>query len=60
MSVVKCISGSGYRDTAAVQLFEGPAPTVEPVASRVDRLKAIGNGQVPQCAAEAWRLLTCA
>ena len=28
------------------------------VAARVDRLKAIGNGQVPQCAAEAWRLLT--
>ena len=28
------------------------------VASGVDRLKAIGNGQVPLCAAEAWRLLT--
>ena len=28
------------------------------VAARVDRLKAIGNGQVPQCAAAAWRLLT--
>jgi hypothetical protein len=28
------------------------------VAARVDRLKAIGNGQVPQCAAEAWRLMT--
>jgi len=27
------------------------------VASRVDRLKAIGNGQVPQCAALAWRIL---
>ena len=27
------------------------------VAARVDRLKAIGNGQVPQCAAEAWRIL---
>jgi len=25
---------------------------------RVDRLKAIGNGQVPLCAATAWRLLT--
>ena len=39
--------------------------TVEPdvgrvadgVAHRVDRLKALGNGQVPRCAAEAWRLL---
>jgi len=28
------------------------------VAARVDRLKAIGNGQVPLCAAEAWRLLS--
>ena len=28
------------------------------VAARVDRLKAIGNGQVPLCAASAWRMLT--
>ena len=28
------------------------------VANRVDRLKAVGNGQVPACAAAAWRLLT--
>jgi hypothetical protein len=27
------------------------------VAARVDRLKAIGNGQVPIVAATAWRLL---
>ena len=27
------------------------------VAARVDRLKAIGNAQVPLCAATAWRLL---
>jgi hypothetical protein len=27
------------------------------VAARVDRLKAIGNGQVPQCAAMAFTLL---
>ena len=27
------------------------------VPARVDRLKALGNGQVPQCAAEAWRQL---
>jgi len=31
---------------------------VDGVASRVDRLKAIGNGQVPQCVAKAWQLLT--
>ena len=28
------------------------------VAHRVDRLKALGNGQVPRCAATAWRMLT--
>jgi hypothetical protein len=28
------------------------------VADRVDRLKAIGNGQVPLCAATAWKVLT--
>jgi len=27
------------------------------VAARVDRLKATGNGQVPLCAAVAWRIL---
>ena len=27
------------------------------VASRVDRLKALGNGQVPQCTALAWKIL---
>jgi hypothetical protein len=25
--------------------------------ARVDRLKALGNGQVPLCAATAWELL---
>ena len=28
------------------------------VAARVDRLKAIGNGQVPLCAERAWEILT--
>ena len=28
------------------------------VAARVDRIKAIGNGQVPLCAATAWRILS--
>jgi hypothetical protein len=27
------------------------------VAARMDRLKAIGNGQVPLCAATAWTML---
>lgn len=28
------------------------------MAHRMDRLEAIGNGWVPQCAALAWRILT--
>jgi hypothetical protein len=28
------------------------------MAARVDRIKAIGNGQVPLCAATAWRILS--
>lgn len=31
---------------------------VDGLASGVDRLKAIGNGQVPLCAATAWRILS--
>jgi hypothetical protein len=28
------------------------------VAAGLDRLKALGNGQVPLCAATAWRILS--
>jgi DNA (cytosine-5)-methyltransferase 1 len=40
--------------------FNKPEPVrmVDGMASRVDRLKAIGNGQVPLCAATAWRILS--
>jgi DNA (cytosine-5)-methyltransferase 1 len=39
--------------------FEPAIPRVaDGVAARVDRLKAIGNGQVPLCAATAWRILS--
>ena len=31
---------------------------VDGMADRVDRLKALGNGQVPLCAATAWRILS--
>jgi DNA (cytosine-5)-methyltransferase 1 len=31
---------------------------VDGLASRMDRLKSIGNGQVPLCAATAWRILS--
>jgi DNA (cytosine-5)-methyltransferase 1 len=38
--------------------WEDATPRVaDGVAARVDRLKAIGNGQVPLCAATAWRIL---
>ena len=30
---------------------------VNGMATRVDRIKALGNGQVPLCAATAWRIL---
>jgi len=41
-------------------IFNQPEPLrmVDGVAARVDRLKAVGNGQVPQVAAIAWELLT--
>jgi len=39
--------------------IESSIPRVaDGVAARVDRLKAIGNGQVPLCAATAWRILS--
>jgi hypothetical protein len=39
--------------------WEDTIPRVaDGVAARVDRLKAIGNGQVPLCAATAWRILS--
>jgi DNA (cytosine-5)-methyltransferase 1 len=44
--------------TADYWSIESTIPRVaDGVAARVDRLKAIGNGQVPLCAATAWRLL---
>ena len=40
-------------------IFNQPEPIrmVDGVAARVDRLKAVGNGQVPQVAGIAWKLL---
>ena len=40
------------------QGFRSPVPRISHgVAHRMDRLKAVGNGQVPQCMALAWRVL---
>ncbi|MBP7501208.1 MAG: DNA cytosine methyltransferase [Aquabacterium sp.] len=36
----------------------GMGRVVDELAHRVDRLKALGNGQVPRCAATAFRMLT--
>jgi len=54
--------GNAEEDRDARRIEWGAEPDVgrvaHGVAARVDRLRAIGNGQVPLCAAEAWRLLT--
>jgi DNA (cytosine-5)-methyltransferase 1 len=45
-------------DNASRTIERNMGGVVDGVASRVDRLKAIGNGQVPLCAATAWRILS--
>jgi len=53
-SIPKCnIEGDAHSP------FNQPEPLrmVDGVASRMDRLRAVGNGQVPICAATAWRIL---
>jgi hypothetical protein len=37
---------------------DGIMRVADGVVARVDRLRALGNGQVPLCAARAWQLLT--
>ena len=49
-------STNGSREWWSVEPAVGRV--ADGVAARVDRLKAIGNGQVPLCAATAWRILT--
>jgi len=52
---------ANYAESIGTSNFWSIEPNVgrvaDGVASRVDRLKAIGNGQVPLCAATAWRIL---
>lgn len=45
---------------AAQHAWETPRTVTEKVPDRVSRLKALGNGWVPQCAASAWRMLSTA
>ena len=47
----------GKRNQAVWNIEPDVGRVVNGVAFRVDRLRAIGNGQVPQCHAEAWRRL---
>ena len=50
-------SGNEYGDRKYWEAEPNVGRVAHGMASRVDRLKAIGNGQVPLCAATAWRLL---
>lgn len=43
---------------AAQHAWETPRTVTEKVPDRVARLKALGNGWVPHCAAAAWRMLS--
>ena len=54
--------GESWRASIGSAQWWEVEPPVDRVANgmvdRVDRLKAIGNGQVPLCAATAWRILS--
>jgi DNA (cytosine-5)-methyltransferase 1 len=46
-----------YRERDWVEPKPGLVGVIHAMADRVDRTKAIGNGQVPACAALAWQIL---
>ncbi len=46
----------GWNTVCAVEIEEYPRVQAG-IPKRIDRLKSIGNGQVPQCAVAAWHLL---
>jgi len=60
-----CFEGQGERQPWGASIGSAQWWQIEPpldrvangMADRVDRLKAIGNGQVPLCAATAWNIL---
>ena len=60
-----CFVGQGQRQSWGASIGSAQWWQIEPpvdrvangLVARVDRLKAIGNGQVPLCAATAWNIL---
>jgi len=50
-------SGNEFGDRKYWEVEPNVGRVAHGMASRVDRLKAIGNGQVPLCAATAWNIL---
>ena len=61
-SAQDCKRQANYAESIGRPEFWSTEPNVGRVANgvvaRLDRLKALGNGQVPLCAATAWKLLT--
>ena len=57
-SIFNQSSGKGFRTWHWWETEPNVGRMVDGLASGVDRLKAIGNGQVPLCAATAWRILS--
>jgi DNA (cytosine-5)-methyltransferase 1 len=56
---MESITELDWRDWSVDPANEGEVPRVSTgIKNRVGRLKAIGNGQVPQVAAMAWKILT--
>jgi DNA (cytosine-5)-methyltransferase 1 len=61
-----CLEGQGQGQSWRASIGSAQWWQIEPpldrvvdgMADRVDRLKAIGNGQVPLCAATAWKILS--
>ena len=53
-----CQENSFIGDSRWWEIEPNVGRVADGVAARVDRLKAIGNGQVPLCAAKAWGILT--
>ena len=50
--------GNGFTECGWWQSEPNVGRVADGVANRVDRIRCLGNGQVPLCAATAWRLLT--